>query len=91
MKKTCYGPNALEMHVPARLRLPNQAPEIRVLRFTNVVWLQYHATLVHKNLSVSVYVINNIMCIHCLLMIGSALSNDFLLILIIISYVLGLW
>ncbi len=29
--------------LPARLRLPDQAPEIQVLRFTNVVWLHYRA------------------------------------------------
>ena len=39
---------------------------------------------------VSVNVINNIMRIHCLLMIGSVLNNDFPLILIIIGNVLGL-
>jgi hypothetical protein len=76
--------------LPARLRLPDQAPEIQVLRVTNVVWLHYHAAHVHKIFGVSVNVINNIMRIHCLLMIGSVLSNDFPLILIIIGNVLGL-
>ena len=70
--------------MPARLRLPDQAPEIQVLRFTNVVWLHYRAALVHKNFGVSLNVINNLMRIHCLLMIGSVLSNDFPLIVIII-------
>ncbi len=76
----------------ARLRLPgpDQTPEIQVLRFTNVVWLHYRAALMHKILSVPVNVINNIMRIHCLLMIGSVLSNDFPLIFIIIGNVLGL-
>jgi hypothetical protein len=74
----------------ARLRLSNQAPEIQVLRFTNVVWLHYRAALVHNFFSVSVNVIDNIMRIHCLLMISSVLSNDFPLILIIIGNVLGL-
>jgi hypothetical protein len=41
-------------------------------------------------LGVSVNAINNIMSIHCLLMIGSVLSNDFPLILIVIGNVLGL-
>jgi hypothetical protein len=56
----------------------------------------------HKIFCVSVNVINNLMHIHCLLMIGSVLSNDFLLNLthtsfidklnlIIIGNVLGLW
>ena len=76
--------------LPARLRLLNQAPEIQDLRFTNVVWLHYHAALMHKFFGVSVNVINNIMRIHCLLMIGSVLSNDFPLILIIIGNMLGL-
>jgi hypothetical protein len=40
---------------------------------------------------VSVNVISNIMRIHCLLMIGSVLSNDFPLILIIIRNELRLW
>ncbi len=44
----------------------------------------------HKNFGVSVNVTNNIMRIHCLLMTGSILSNDFSLILIIIGNVLGL-
>ncbi len=75
-----------------RLRHPNQAPEIQVLRFTNVVWLHYRAALVHKIFGVYVNVINNIMRtgIDCLLMIGSVLSNDFPLILLIIGNVLGL-
>jgi hypothetical protein len=47
--------------------------------------------VVHKNFGVSVNVINNIMRIHCLLVIGSVLSNDFPLILILIGNVLGLW
>jgi hypothetical protein len=47
--------------LPARLRLPNQAPAIQVLRFTNVVWLHYFSTLVHNIFGVSVNVINNIM------------------------------
>ncbi len=76
--------------LPARLRLPNQAPAIQVLRFTNVVWHHYRAALMHKILGVSVNVMNNIMRIHCLLMIGSVLSNDFPIILIIIGNVLGL-
>ena len=76
--------------LPARLRLPDQAPEIQVLLFTNVVWLHYRAAFVHKIFSVSVNVINNIMRIHCFLMIGSVLSNDFPLIIIIIGNVLGL-
>jgi hypothetical protein len=76
--------------LPARLRLPNQAPEIQVLWFTNVVWLHYRAALMHKIFVVSVNVMNNPMRIHCLLMIGSVLSNDFPLILIIIGNVLGL-
>jgi hypothetical protein len=76
--------------LPARLRLPNQAPEIQVLWFTNVVWLHYHAALLHKIFCVSVNVINNIMRIHCLLIIGSILSNDVPVILIIIGNVLGL-
>jgi hypothetical protein len=71
--------------LPARLRLPNQAPEIQVLRFTKVIWMHYRAALVHKIFGVSVNVINNIISIHCLLMIGSVLSNDFPLILIIIG------
>ena len=74
----------------ARLRLPDQAPEIQVLLFTNVVWLHYRAALVHKIFGVSVNVINNLMRINCLLMTGSVLSNDFPLILIIIGNVLGL-
>jgi hypothetical protein len=76
--------------LPARLRLPDQAPEIQVLWFTNVVWLHYSAALMHKIFGVSVDVINNLMCIHCLLMISSVLSNDFPLILIIFGNVLGL-
>ncbi len=77
--------------LPARLRLPDQAPEIQVLRFTNVVWLHYRAALVHKIFGVSVNVINNIMRIHCFLMIGSVLSNYFPLIIIIIGNELRLW
>ncbi len=44
----------------------------------------------HKIFGVSVNVINNIMSIYCLLIIGSVLSNDFPLILIIIGNMLGL-
>ncbi len=76
--------------LPARLRQPNQAPEIQVRWFTNVVWLHHRAALMHKTFGVSVNVINNIMRMHCLLLIGSVLSNDFPLILIIIGNVLGL-
>jgi hypothetical protein len=43
----------------------------------------------HKIFGVSVNVINNLMRIHCLLMIGSVLSNDFPLILIIIIIIIG--
>ncbi len=46
--------------LPARLRLPDQAPEIQVLRFTDVVWLHYRAALVHTIFGVSVNIINNI-------------------------------
>jgi hypothetical protein len=67
----------------------SQAPEIQALRFTNVVWLHYRAPLMRKILSVSVNIINNIMRIHCLRVIGSVLSNDFPLILILIGNVLG--
>ncbi len=65
----------------ARLRIPDQAPEIQVLRFINCVWLHYSAGRVHKIFGWSVNVINNLMRIHCLLIIGSVLSNDFPLIL----------
>jgi hypothetical protein len=41
-------------------------------------------------IGVSVNVNNNIMSIHCLLVIGSILSNDFPRIIIIIGNVLGL-
>jgi hypothetical protein len=55
-----------------------------------MVWLHYHAALVHKIFGVSVNVIKNIMHIHCLLMIGCVLSSDFPLNLVIIGNVLGL-
>ncbi len=76
----------------ARLRLQDQAPEIQVLRFTNVVWLRYRDALraMHKIFGVSVNAVNNLMHIHCLLMIGSVLSNEFPLIVIIIGNVIGL-
>ena len=70
--------------LPESLRLSDQAPEVQVLRFTNVVWLHYRAALVHKIFGVSVNVIHNLMHINCLLMIGSVLSNYFLLIVLII-------
>jgi hypothetical protein len=46
----------------------------------------------HKTFSVFVNVINNLMRIHCLLMIGSLFGNDFplILIFILISNVLRL-
>ncbi len=78
----------LTLVLQARLRRPNQAPEIQVLY---QVWLHCRAALMHKFFCVSVNIINNIMRIDCLLMIGGVLSNDFPLILIIISNVLGLW
>ncbi len=62
---------------------------MQVLRFTTVVWLHYHAALVHKIIGVSENAINDLR-IHCVLMIGSVLSNDFPLIIIIICNVLGL-
>ena len=71
--------------LPARLRLPNQAPEIQVLRFTNVVWLHYRAAREHEIFGMYVNVVNNLMRIHCLLMTGSVLSNEFPLILLIIA------
>ncbi len=57
---------------------------------SNVVWPHYSGALMHKIFGFSINAINNLMRIHCLLMIGSVLSNDFPLILIIISNVLGL-
>jgi hypothetical protein len=74
----------------ARFLLPNQAPEIQVLLFTNVVWLHYRAALMHKIFGVSVNILDNVMHIHSLLMIGSVFGNDFPLILIIIGNVLRL-
>jgi hypothetical protein len=61
--------------LPESLRLSNQAPEVQVLRFTNVVWLHYCAALMHKIFGVSVLdsvnVIHNLMRIHSLFRICS--------------------
>ena len=60
--------------LPESHSLSDQAPEVQVLRFTNVVWLRNHAALVHKIFGVSVNVINNLIRIHCLLMTGNVLK-----------------
>ncbi len=52
-----------------------------------VIWTKLHSQLI----GASVNVIYNPMLIHCVSMICSVLSNEFPLILIIISDVLGLW
>ncbi len=72
--------------LPESLRVSDQAPEVQVLRFTNVVWLHYRAARMHKIFGVSVNVIHNLMPrrIHCLFMIGSVLGNYFPLIVVII-------
>jgi hypothetical protein len=70
--------------LPESLRLSHQAPEVQVLRFTNVVWLHYRAARMHKIFSVTVNVIHNLMRIHSLFMIGSVLDNYFPFIIVII-------
>ncbi len=44
--------------LPESIRLYDQAPEVQVLRFTNVVWLHYRA---HTLFGVTVNVIHNLM------------------------------
>jgi hypothetical protein len=70
--------------LPESLRLSDQAPEVQVLRFTNIVWLHNCAALVHKMFCVFVNGIHNLVRIHCLFMIGSVLGNYFPLIVVII-------